>query len=268
MGSSEALPKISVVCPTYNSASFVLPTLEHVVNQVYLPYEIIVCDDGSADETVSVVRNFLKDHPGIRSQLIVNPHRGPGATRNTAVRHASGDWIAFIDSDDVWLPHKLEVVAQSIRDHSEANFFCHSEEQIRQDGSRQLLDYGKWYDRLKPLPFQLYHRNFFSTSAVTCRRSLLLDSGLFDEFLMSSQDYELWLRMSPQISPYFINDVLGFYYDREGNITSGKIWSRWMNMVRIAYRHRKKTTVVGSLYHLLRFTAAFGVQGLHKRFAN
>lgn len=268
MGQSEVRPEISVVCPTYNSANFVLRTLENVVDQVYAPFEIIVSDDGSTDDTVSVVRNFLKERAGIKSELIVNPHRGPGATRNTAVQRASGEWIAFIDSDDVWLPHKLEVVAQAIMEHSAANFFCHSEEHIRQDGSRHLLDYGQWFDPLKPLPLQLYFRNFFSTSAVTCRRSLLLESGLFDEFLMSSQDYELWLRMSPQIKPYFIKDVLGFYYDRDGNITSGKIWSRWMNMVRIACRHRRKTTVAGSLYQLLRLTAAYGILGLHKRFAN
>ena len=264
MSQSDAPPVISVVCPTYNSASFVLRTLESVVSQVYPPFEIVVADDGSTDETISAVRNFLNGNPGTKSQVIMNSHRGPGATRNTAVHCASGEWIAFIDSDDVWLPHKLQVVAQAIMTHSKANFFCHSEEKIQQNGTRDLLDYGRLFDPQKPLPFQLYYRNFFSTSAVTCRRSLLTESGLFDEFLMSSQDYELWLRMSPEIKPYFIEDVLGFYCEREGNITSSRLWSRWKNMVRIAFRHRKKATTAGSLYHLLRLTAAYGIQGLHK----
>lgn len=264
MSQSEVPPAISVVCPTYNSSSFILRTLESVVGQGYAPFEIVVADDGSTDDTISAVRSFLNDNSAIKSQVIVNPHRGPGATRNTAVRCARGEWIAFIDSDDVWLPSKLEVVAQAIMTHSEANFFCHSEEKIQEDGTRLLLDYWRWFDPQKPLPVQLYHRNFFSTSAVTCRRSLLSESGLFDEFLMSSQDYELWLRMSPQIKPYFIKDVLGFYCEREGNITSSRVWSRWKNMARIAFRHRKKTTAAGSLYRLLRLTAAFGIQGIHK----
>src|SRR5258706_1629286 len=101
MGQSEVRPGISVVCPTYNSANFILRTLENVADQVYPPFEIIVSDDGSTDDTVSLVRSFLNERPGIKSELIVSPHKGPGAARNTAVRCASAEWIALIDSDDV-----------------------------------------------------------------------------------------------------------------------------------------------------------------------
>lgn len=253
-------PEISVVCPTFNASSFVIPTLESVVAQTRRPYEVIVSDDGSTDDTVSVVTNFLSRRPNIKSRVVVNSHRGPGATRNAGVQAAAGEWIAFIDSDDLWLPNKLQVISDAIVEHSEANFFCHSEQQIRKDGTRGLLDYGNWFDQSKPLASQLYYRNFVSTSAVTCRRNLLCESGLFDESLASSQDYELWLRMSPSISPYFVREVLGFYCDRDGNITSGRHWSRWKNLMTIAFRHREKATRLGAAYRVLRLTMAFGIQ--------
>lgn len=259
------LPQISVVCPTFNGSKFVIPTLESVVAQTRKPCEIIVSDDGSTDDTVSIVKDFLSSRPAINSRLIVNPHRGPGAARNAGVQAAQGEWISFIDSDDLWLPNKLQVISDAIVEHFEANFFCHSEQQIQKDGTRNLLDYGGWFDQFKPLPSQLYQRNFLSTSAVTCRRNLLWESGLFDESLPSSQDYELWLRMSPSIRPYFVREVLGFYCDRDGNITSGRIWSRWKNLMRIAVRHREKVTFLAAANRVLRLTAAFGVQSIHKR---
>lgn len=258
-------PKISVVCPTFNGSQFVVPTLESVVAQTLPPFEIIVSDDGSSDDTVGLVRDFLDRSPHIRSKIVENPHRGPGATRNTGIEEATGEWIAFIDSDDLWLPNKLQVVSKSIVEHPEANFFCHSEQQVQRDGATRLLDYGHWFDPRKALPAQLYHRNFFSTSAVISRRSLLCESGLFDVSLPSSQDYELWLRMSPLIKVYFIREVLGFYRDRDGNITSGRRWSRWNNLVRIAVRHRQKATALGTLKRLARVTAAFGVQAIQRK---
>lgn len=260
----EKNPLISVICPTYNSSSFVLRTLESIVAQSYRPFEVIISDDGSMDDTVQTVRRFLKGYPEIQSEIIVRPHCGPGAARNAGIQHAKGEWIAFIDSDDVWLPQKLEVVAQAISKHPEVNLFCHSEEQVSRDGSRQLLDHGSRFNAQKSIDSQLYYCNLFSTSAVTCRQDLLCQSGLFDESLMSGQDYELWLRMSPWIRPYFIRDVLGYYYDRHGNISSSGDWQLWRNMIRIAVRHKDKATTIGQLYRLLRITASFGLQKVHK----
>jgi teichuronic acid biosynthesis glycosyltransferase TuaG len=254
--------KISVVCPTFNSASFVLPTIESVVNQSLSPYEIVVSDDGSTDETVSLVTSFLNERPHVRAKVIANEHRGPGATRNAGLRRAEGEWVSFIDSDDIWLPRKLEVVAAAISQHPEANFFCHSEHQIDSHGNNELLDYGRWFDPQKPLPEQLYHRNFLSTSAITCGLNLVTESGMFDESLMSAQDYELWLRMSPGIKPYFIREVLGSYCVRNGNITSTNSWLRWKNLVRIVLRHRNKVSPLESSFRVARLTLAFAIQAL------
>lgn len=258
-------PAISVVCPTYNSRRFVIATLESVVAQTILPCEIVVSDDGSTDGTPDLVQEFLSRYPRLPSQVIRNAHRGPGAARNEGIWRARGEWISFIDSDDVWRPNKLEMVIRAMEMHPGANMFCHNERHLRSNGPSLLLDYGARFDATVPLPRQLYYNNMFSPSAVTCRRSLLFEAGLFDETLMAFQDYELWIRMSPYMRPCFIPDVLGDYCDRSGNITSGSYRKRWRAAVRVAALHRRKVTVAGYVYKLLRVTASFALQALRHR---
>lgn len=230
---------ISVVCPTYNSKTFVERTLESALAQSRRPDELIISDDGSTDGTPDAVTKFLEKQ-GERNewQVLRNPHRGPGATRNAGIRVARGEWIAFLDSDDLWDLGKLERVEAAIRNAPQANFFCHNEGRISKDGGVSLLEYGRRYRPEKPLPPQIYLANMFSTSAVICRRELLLRYSGFDETLLSAQDYELWLRLSPDLKPVFINEVLGKYVERAGNITSGKLLWRMRNELRIAWMHR------------------------------
>lgn len=259
---ADLRPAISVVCPTYNSSGFVLRTLESVIGQTYKPFEIIISDDGSTDETVPIVKGFLRDRPDIRSVVLEGPHRGPGAARNAGVKRSAAEWIAFIDSDDIWLPHKLERVAEGIIGHPEVNLVCHSERHIHVDGSSRVYDYGGRYNPLKPLGPQLYNMTLFSTSAVTCRRSLLYRAGLFDESMMSVQDFELWVRMSPYATPFFLREILGHYFDRDGSVSSHGHYQRWKNFLRVAIRHRDKVTLAGLLYRLSRVTLSFGVRGM------
>lgn len=264
MAQVESDPTISVVCPTYNSSRFVLRTLESVVVQTRHPLEIVVSDDGSTDGTPGIVGDFLARHSHLMARIIRHAHRGPGAARNSGIQQAQGEWIAFIDSDDLWDFRKLEVVAAAIRAHPEANLVCHSEEHVRRDGSRQLLDYGSRFDPRRPVTVQQYCDNLFSPSAVTCSRNLLLEAGLFDESLPTWQDYELWLRMAPLVRPLFLRQVLGYYCERGGSITAGSLWRQWKSAIRIAVRHRDKVATPLYLYRLLRMTGSFGVRGLRQ----
>jgi|GEM_PF-845465 len=264
MTPAELRPAISVVCPAYNSSSFVLRTLESVVGQTYRPFEIIISDDGSTDETVAIVKEFLRDRPDIRSVVLEGAHRGPGAARNAGIKRSTTDWIAFIDSDDIWLPNKLERVAEGIIEHPEANLVCHSERHIHADGSSEVYDYGGRYNSHKPLGPQLYNMTLFSTSAVTCRRSLLYQAGLFDESMMSVQDFELWVRMAPYATPFFLRGILGHYFDRDGSVSSHRHYERWKNFLRVAIRHRDKVTLAGLLYRLSRVTLSFCVRGVSR----
>ncbi|MBX7136613.1 MAG: glycosyltransferase family 2 protein [Oligoflexia bacterium] len=254
-------PSISVVCPIYNSAAYIESTLRSVLTQTLTPLELIVSDDGSHDRSCEIVEALFCSSK-IQTTLLRNQHHGPGAARNAGIRAASGTWIAFLDSDDRWKPNKLEVVEQAIASQPDKNFFCHNETHIGLDGTQRTLDYALHFLPGATLPAQLYRRCLFSTSAVVCRKDLLLAHGMFDENLMSSQDYELWLRLSPHLQVHFIPEVLGYYQDRAGNITSGNFHRRMMNLLRVHIRHLDKASPAIALEAILRWLFNYGPRRL------
>jgi len=239
-GKLNDILKISVVMPTYQSALFINNTLQSIVKQTVIPSQVIIVDDGSTDNTCSIIEEFSKTYPELNLELIRSSHKGPGASRNIGVQRATSQWIAFLDSDDLWFPNKLEICLQAIRENQKNNFFCHNETIKAEDGSVALLDYSRLYSTGKPLTEQLFRVNLFSTSAVVCKRNIILDAGCFDETLSSAQDYELWLRMSPKLSPYFIRQVLGTYVIRDGNISTTRHFRRLKNIWHVLSRHRTK----------------------------
>jgi glycosyltransferase involved in cell wall biosynthesis len=253
------MPTISVVCPTYNSKAFVSRAIKSIIEQTIPPYELIICDDGSSDGTERVAENLLI-RSGINYLILKGPHRGPGATRNTGIRTASGEWIAFIDSDDFWEPLKLEKISETISKNIDINFICHHEIMVRRNGEFQKLEHGKRYVSSGSLVRQVYASNIFSTSAVVCRKDLLLESGLFDENLMSGQDYELWIRLSPHMRPFFIRQFLGCYVERDGNITSGPALRRIVNELKIAVRHKNMVPLIDFFWRISRILRSYSYQ--------
>jgi len=263
---------VTVVVPAYQAESFLPATLATVAQQTALPFELIVVDDGSTDDTCNITEIFALAHPELRMRLLREPHRGPGAARNAGVRAARSDWIAFLDSDDLWHPSKLESMLTAMRAHPDANIYCHNEAIRSLDGSQQVTDYGARIHYGLPLARQLFRNNCFSTSAVVCRRELVLRCGGFDETLSSAQDYDLWLRMSPDLVPRFVPEVLGTYVLREGNISTSRYWRRLLNILRVKHRHRAKGGALLYLHSMLRETAHHvagpalaAIKGLRKR---
>ncbi len=232
--------EITVIIPAYQAESFLPATLAAVGAQTVQPAEIIIIDDGSTDGTVSVAQSFSAAHRGAPVRVLREPHRGPGATRNAGIFAARTEWLAFLDSDDIWQPDKLRVVSDAIERRPDANLFCHNEVIRLRDGTERVSDYSAGFREELPVPIQLYLENHFSTSAVVCRRDLVLAHQGFDETLSSAQDYELWLRMSPDLTPVFIPQALGTYVLRQGNITTTRFWRRLRNALRVKHRHRDK----------------------------
>lgn len=255
--------KISVVCPAFNSAKFIEGTLETIVRQTCLPSEVVISDDGSQDDTLGVVKRFVTERgAGISWRILHNDHRGPGAARNAGIRQASCEWIAFLDSDDLWEEKKIERIASAIVSIPDANFFCHDELLVGADGVARALEYGRRYRPQRPLSPQIYFSNMFSTSAVVCRRDLLIRHGCFDETFMSAQDYELWLRLSPFMCPAFVHEILGRYVERVGNITSSNLKRRLKNEMRIALMHRQKVSIPLVFARLGRIMLSYARQSL------
>jgi len=214
-------PFISVVIPTYNSEIFITKALETVFSQTYNNYEVIVSDDGSTDNTVGVVKSFFTKYHSRNKTLLISKHEGPGAARNKGIENASGDWISFLDSDDLWNHNKLELVARYIFNNQGVDIVCHSLVDI--EGPKETLMVPSKYFNNKIDPFlSIYRENCLYTSALTIKKNILYQAGLFDNMLPSSQDYDLWLRlgMIDKIKIGFIVEPLATHISREGNISS------------------------------------------------
>lgn len=232
---------ISVVCPVFNSADCIRETINSVFSQNSLPNEFIVVDDGSTDDTIEIVKAlFETSPPDIKCRLIASSHAGPGAARNQGVCQTRFDWVAFIDSDDIWYEDKIKEVRALIRTHPEYNFVCANEHHRLLNGKVISLDAVLYINTNKSIPQQLYFRNYFSTSAVVIQKSLLSVYGGFDENLNSAQDYELWLKLSPFLIVGTIPKCLGMYVERIGSITSSTaILRKFANEKIIKVRYRR-----------------------------
>jgi len=240
-------PFISVVIPTYNSENFIIKTLETVFSQTYNNYEVIVSDDGSTDNTVGVVKSFFLKYPSRNKTLLINKHEGPGAARNKGIEIASGDWVSFLDSDDLWDHNKLERVVKHVLDNEGTDLVCHS--LIAIDGSKETLMIPSKYFNNKIDPFlSIYRENCLYTPALTVKKSILYQAGLFDNTLPSAQDYDLWLRlgMINKIKMGFMEDSLATNIYREGNISSN-VERRLQCMLEISRKYYVKLKIVSKV---------------------
>lgn len=230
---------LAVICPTYNSASYIQQTLDSLLSQTCLPKMIIFSDDGSTDHTALILEQYQHffEQKNITYVLLRNTHKGPGAARNAAIFYADTEWVAFIDSDDVWHPDKLRLIQKTILLNEKVNFICHSQLVKLPMGKKYPFYCGHYFNAAKPLFRQLYVRNFLCTSAITCKRALLLSCNGFDEQLQSSQDYDLWLKVSKLSEIYFLDEILGEYCVRENNISNTKVLNRFLNQAKVLYRY-------------------------------
>jgi glycosyltransferase involved in cell wall biosynthesis len=165
-------PSVSVVIPAYNAERFIAEAIQSVLDQTYEVTEIIVVDDGSADNTSEVAAGYA------RTRVIKQPNGGPGAARNTGINAASGEWIAFLDSDDLWLPRKTEIQLGYV-----------------------TPDAGVIHaNRFDPINFgNLWHRQAHITpSGALVRNQALSDVGGFEESrtIIGVEDVNVWLKIA------------------------------------------------------------------------
>ena len=193
--------RVSVVIPTYNRADFVREAITSVLQQDYPDIELIVVDDGSRDGTAAVVSEFA---PAV--QYLWQENRGVSAARNRGVAASTGDLIAFLDSDDLWLPNKVSAQVAYFEAQAEAQA-CHTDEiwirrGVRVNERHIHRKQGGW-QFLASLP-----RCLISPSAVMMRRTLWDRLGGFDESLPACEDYDLWLRLTAVVPVGFLPERL------------------------------------------------------------
>jgi glycosyltransferase involved in cell wall biosynthesis len=183
---------ISVIVPTYNRESYLGRSLASVLDQRLPCDELIVVDDGSTDGTVSVVERIAADSP-VPLRLLCQENRGAAAARNTGIRAAKGELLAFLDSDDWWLPGKLALQAAAMNANPRI-LISHTREVWFRRGQR--VNQKKKHD---PPDGAIFSASLamcvVGMSTVMARREMFERYGLFDETLPCCEDYELWLRV-------------------------------------------------------------------------
>ena len=194
-------PLVSVIIPTYNRGWILKETIDSVLAQDFTDFELIVVDDGSTDNTQGILDSYKEDIIVLQQQ-----NKGVSSARNRGIVSASGQFIAFLDSDDLWLPKKLSTQVDFFNTNPDA-LICQTEEKWIRNGIR--VNPKK---RHKKLSGNIFEHSLYlclvSPSAVMIKRSLFEKTGMFDESFPACEDYDMWLRISCRYPVYLIDTPL------------------------------------------------------------
>ncbi|TCO06896.1 glycosyltransferase family 2 protein [Natronoflexus pectinivorans] len=220
---------ISIIIPSYNSAHMVCDTIESVLNSKEENYEIILVNDGSTDNTAEVLSPYFSNK---RLKYIEHENKGLAGARNTGILNAKGEYLVFLDADDLILPDKLTVQQKYLDVNPSIDIVYSNSEWFIEDN----------FDNTRDVSFPVYtgnvieyliYGNFIHVNSVMVRKDAVVNAGLFDETLRELEDWDLWLRMALNGSKFgFTPGVLSKVRIRKGSMTSNQMRMN-VTMVRV-----------------------------------
>jgi len=211
------MARVSVVIPTYNRLPQVKDAIESVLNQIYRDFELWVVDDGSTDGTGEALRAF-----GDKVKYISQDNRGVSTARNVGLRISGGKYLAFLDSDDLWEPEKLDIQVTFMEENPQFPL-CYTDEVwirrgIRVNPKKKHAKYSGWiFEKCLPLCI-------ISPSSALIKRSLFDEIGGFDETLPVCEDYDFWLRVACRYPVLFIDKKLVVKRGGHADQLSNRSW--------------------------------------------
>ena len=237
MAHRDRSPRVSVVIAAYNSAPFLAEAMHSVAEQTFTDYELIVVDDGSTDGTPEIVAAT-----GLPCLYIYQENRGAAAARNTGLRVATGEYVNFLDADDLLLPGHLALLVDYLDQHPAIAVVYADCFYTYEDGSGHPPRRFSHGLRTPPYPSSgnvfeaLVINSVFAVHTALARRSCLLEIGGFNEALRSAEDYDLWLRMAERYAFAYLDEPVAKYRIHGSNkvllqparrlYSLEKIWSR------------------------------------------
>lgn len=235
---------VSIITPTYNSSEFIEETIYSVLNQTYENWELILVDDCSSDNTIKLISNFAEKDKRI---LILKNEKNEGAaiSRNKAIKIAKGRFIAFLDSDDLWFPSKLEKQVEfSIINKFALTYSAY--QKISEDGS--LLG-------IISVPKKVSYKSILKTCSIGCLTAMY-DTSILGKIYMPNirkrQDYGLWLKILKKIDfAHGMNEILAQYRVRKNSISSNKLKAakyQWK-----VYREVENLSLLSSIYYFINY---------------
>ncbi len=217
---ASVVPKVSIIIPAYNSMRYLPETLESVFQQAFYDYEIIIVDDGSHDG----IRDWAKQIRDPRVTVLFQSNAGSAAARNTGIRHARGEYIAFLDADDLWDPTKLSKQVRLLDEDPKAglvySWITTIDEQGKPHGKtcRNSADGDVWHKLIE-------HDLTECGSNPMVRRLCFQSVGLFDTNFPYAQTWEMWLRIADKFPFRVIEEPLVYYRFHENNVSR-----KWQKM--------------------------------------
>ena len=234
--------KVSVIIPMYNSKDTIKSAIESVLNQTYKePIEIIVVNDGSKDGCEKIVEKMIINNQTNRTIKLINkPNGGVSSARNRGIKEANGEYIAFLDSDDMWHPQKLELVFEALKDDS-IKFIGHSYTLENNFDKKFNLE------KLSKVSFtKLLLKNFAVTPSIIIKKEIC---EYFDEAMTHTEDHELWLRIALKTDVHYLDlplTTLGRPTMTRGGLSA----NRWamrkgeLQMYKNIIRYKKSLTLL------------------------
>ncbi len=240
--------RITVVIPAFNREKTILKCLESAVNQTYEPQEVLVIDDGSSDHTRELVLSFPSD----KVRLLCQEHRGAQAARNAGIKNAKGNYIAFLDSDDEWIPDKLEKQAAILKKKPDAVVYSNC--YVVRGAARSVWNTpgtsGWVYDELLQHPGPMFQ-------GMTVSRKALEDAGLLDEKVPAYQEWDTSIRLAEKYEMIHMEEPLFYYNQHDGETISKNGTKDIEGYEYVVNKHRKRIIKVAGYkvmldhYHLL-----------------
>ena len=204
------MPKVSVIIPVYNAENFLSETIESVIAQTYTDWEIIAVDDGSTDRSGKILRKYEQLLPQ-KFHAIMQQNSGTSAARNTAIEASKGEYIAFLDHDDLWLPEKLGKQVELLDSNKKFGMVYSDNYVIDSNGDLKkksllpcIMFRGNVFN-------ELFHRNFIALLTVIIRNEVLNKVGMFDPKYKIAEEYDLFLRIAEYYPVDFVEQPLAKY---------------------------------------------------------
>jgi teichuronic acid biosynthesis glycosyltransferase TuaG len=211
-------PKVSVIMPAFNAELYIEEAIRSVIDQTFQNWELIIINDGSTDATRAIAdRYVLKDD---RIKLINQQNKKQATARNTGITIANGDWIAFLDADDLWVPVKLEKQLQMIQAYPKAGVIF-SDGYIFSEGINENTSYGTvagLFEANEMYKLE-YQGNYIPVLSVLFNKKHLNEIGPFDEnpFIQGCEDWDYWLRLAINGVSFFGMEEKLFYYRKHAS---------------------------------------------------
>ena len=247
-------PKVSVIIPTYNCAKYLPEAIQSVLNQTYQDFEIIVVDDGSTDETKQILNPYIEKN---LIRYVYQNNQGVGAARNKGIKEANSEYIAFLDSDDLWDPKMLERSLSLMQSYNYDWVACDNYRlEIDENGVLSNLEIycnKEIPSNSKDIFLSLIKKNFIGgPSKVLARKKCFEIAGYFDETIRVVEDWELWLRFAKVgLKLGYIKEPLYYYRLRKNGIPRRNHHHGLICIMKVLNRYYTYTKQINPEYRII-----------------